>query len=160
MTRRVKFAPGSVVAIDLDNGETAFGRSLNAPLFEFFDCRAGLAETPELSTIVASSVLFRIDVMSYAVTAGRWPVVGVVALSADELSNTEVFFKQDALSGALSLYWEDSTTKQTFSEKTSLEECLMLERAAVWDPDHVEDRIRDHYAGRPNKWVESLRPNV
>jgi len=32
-----------------------------------------------------------------------------------------------------------------------------LERAAVWGPSHVEDRLRDHYAGRKNKWVESLR---
>ena len=28
--------------------------------------------------------------------------------------------------------------------------------AAVWDPQHVEDRLRDHFAGLPNKWVQSL----
>jgi hypothetical protein len=27
----------------------------------------------------------------------------------------------------------------------------------VWAAEHVEDRLRDHYAGRPNQWVESLR---
>ena len=34
----------------------------------------------------------------------------------------------------------------------------VLFRLAVWEPAHVEDRLRDHYAGAPNKWVESLRP--
>ena len=37
------------------------------------------------------------------------------------------------------------------------EECIGLECAAVWDPTHAEDRIRDHYLGRKNKWLESLK---
>jgi hypothetical protein len=36
-------------------------------------------------------------------------------------------------------------------------ECEGLERFAVWDPTQVEDRLRDHFAGRPNKWVESMK---
>ncbi|WP_448115483.1 hypothetical protein [Mesorhizobium amorphae] len=31
-----------------------------------------------------------------------------------------------------------------------------LECAAVWDPEHVVDRLRDPADGRPNKWVERL----
>jgi Immunity protein 26 len=160
MTRHIKSAPGSVVAIDLGNRETTFGRSLNSPLFEFFDCRAASGESPELAAIMGSPVLFRINIMAYAVKSGRWPVIGIVPLSPNELSHEEVFFKQDAISGAFSLYWTDFTTKESFSEKSSLEECMRFERAAVWDPDHAEDRLRDHYAGRPNKWVESLRPRL
>lgn len=30
----------------------------------------------------------------------------------------------------------------------------------VWSPEHVEDRLRDHFAGRPNKWEESLRRSI
>jgi hypothetical protein len=157
MTRRIKLVAGSVVAIDLGAREMSFARALTPPLFEFFDRRADADESPDLEAIVSSPALFRINVMSYAVKSGRWPVLGVVPLSQDELSHKEVFFKQDAISGELSLYWEDHTTKQTFSKQASPEECAKLERASVWDPDHAEDRLRDHYAGRPNKWVESLR---
>ena len=39
----------------------------------------------------------------------------------------------------------------------SKEECLGLERAAVWEPSHVEERIVDYYAGRKNQWLESLK---
>lgn len=42
-------------------------------------------------------------------------------------------------------------------EPASRQELEGLEVAAVWDPEHVEDRLRDHFSGRPNKWVESIR---
>jgi hypothetical protein len=32
-----------------------------------------------------------------------------------------------------------------------------LERVAVWDPAHVEERIRDHYAGRPNAHLAYMK---
>jgi hypothetical protein len=39
----------------------------------------------------------------------------------------------------------------------SPEECSGLERAAVWEAGHVAKRIHDHYAGRPNAHLESMR---
>jgi hypothetical protein len=36
-------------------------------------------------------------------------------------------------------------------------DCIGLERAAVWEAGHVEERIVDHFAGRTNKWVEDMR---
>lgn len=35
--------------------------------------------------------------------------------------------------------------------------CEGLERAAVWEPEHVEERLRDLYVGKPNIWVEQLK---
>jgi hypothetical protein len=37
------------------------------------------------------------------------------------------------------------------------EECVGLERAAVWDAEHVTARLRDHYSGRPNAYLESMQ---
>lgn len=48
-------------------------------------------------------------------------------------------------------------TGESVENPATPEECAVLERAAVWDPGHVEDRLRDHFAGQSNKWVESLR---
>ena len=78
---------------------------------------------------------------------------------APENREEPFFYKQDAITGRLTLY--HSSLAQTNWERTaSLAECEALESAAVWEPDHVEDRLRDHYAGRPNRWVESLRIDV
>lgn len=41
--------------------------------------------------------------------------------------------------------------------RATKEECSGLERSAVWEPEHVEDRLIDHFENRPNKWVESLK---
>jgi hypothetical protein len=37
-----------------------------------------------------------------------------------------------------------------------LEEVKGLERAAVWEADHIEDRLTDYIDGKENKWVKSL----
>jgi hypothetical protein len=39
-------------------------------------------------------------------------------------------------------------------------ECIGLEREAVWSPEHIESRILDTYAGRPNIYAESLQPKL
>jgi len=96
--------------------------------------------------------------MNHAVTSGRWPVIGAVPLSDDERRRPERFFKQDPLNSNLTIYWEDPESGEPHEIPALLEEAENLECAAVWDPEHVEDRLRDHFAGRPNKWVESLRP--
>jgi hypothetical protein len=71
------------------------------------------------------------------------------------------FFKQDSFNGRLFLYNSSLlTADQGYECPATLAECSGLERAAVWDPEHVVDRLRDHAAGRPNQWVESLKINI
>ncbi len=89
--------------------------------------------------------------MDRAVTRGEWPVIGHVPLTSDE-REPPTFFKQDALSKQCSLYLPGGR-----EVPTTPAECAHLERAAVWEPRHVVDRLNDHYAGRRNKWFESLR---
>lgn len=97
-----------------------------------------------------SDLLFRLWVHKSAYTSGRWPKTDKGDVSP-ELSRPIDRFKQDLISGKLSIYGDHGDTP------AKLEECLQLERAAVWDPEHVESRLEDHLAGRTNKWVESLK---
>jgi hypothetical protein len=90
-------------------------------------------------------------VMNHAITSGRWSRVANAPLDA-ALLQPPTFFKQDVMNpNLLSLYRAGEETP------ASRDECEGLERAAVWEPEHIEDRLRDHYHGRPNKWVESLK---
>ena len=139
---------GAIVKIPLGNGWHSYGQILDEPEIAFFDLRT---ETePSSREIAGRPILFRLWVMNYAVTSGRWLKVGTAQLS-DDLRQPVPRFKQDPIDpAALSIYLDEKETP------ASPEECANLERAAVWDPEHVEDRLRDHFAGRPNKWVESL----
>ena len=85
-----------------------------------------------------------------------WELRDVVPLSREEENQTFTSFEQDALSGKLSLNWvaPDGSWGEDAATPT---ECAGLERAAVWSASHVEDRLRDYRAGRPNTWVRPLK---
>ena len=147
---------GQIVRIDLKDGTHAYGRVLKRPLFAFYDEMYRDNQEPSLGEIIALSIAFKIDVMDYVISKGIWPVIGRAPLTPD-LEEVSAFFKQDAMNGALSIYQEIPELAPTYERPATYEECLGLEVAAVWDPHHVEDRLRDHFAGRPNKWVDRPR---
>jgi hypothetical protein len=147
--RRINLREGDFVQIDLGGGQACYGRVLKNPLMAFYDLLA--AKPIAIEDVGVQPVLFRIWVMNYAVKKGRWPIIGHLPLERDLLEPPR-FFKVDPISKRLFIYSNSGK-----DESASHQECRGLERAAVWDPEHVEDRLRDHFAGRPNKWAESLR---
>ena len=42
---------------------------------------------------------------------------------------------------------------------TTRDEAKGLERAAVWEAEHIESRLRDYYEGKENTWVNQLKIN-
>ena len=152
--KRVQRRAGDVLKINLGNGRHSYAQVSCDPLIVFFD--GAFTNDGPLSHVTALRVLFRVWVHDDAIKTGRWRVVGHKPLTAENAAEP-FFYKQDAMTGALSLY--HSTFADTGWERpASATECDGLECAAVWDAEHVEDRLRDHYAGgRPNAWLESLR---
>jgi hypothetical protein len=61
-------------------------------------------------------------------------------------------FKKDPITGALSAYINDAESP------ASREEVANMERAAVWEAEHIVDRLADQLAGRSNECLESLKP--
>jgi hypothetical protein len=62
-------------------------------------------------------------------------------------------FIQNTLDPSKFSLYDPNTGEMTPATK---EQCIGLECAAVWEAEHVVDRINDHYAGRKNKWLEQL----
>ncbi len=148
--RKIRQKIGDVVAIKLGDGTYGYGRVLPELLTAIYDLHS--RELLELETILAAPVLFAVWVSDFAITDGTWPVLGNAPLTPEMLIEP-VFFKKDPITGALTIY-HPSTGKEVAATK---EECSHLECAAVWQPHHMVDRIQDYFAGRPNKWAESLR---
>lgn len=140
---------GAVVRIALGDGTHCYAQVLPDADYAFFDLRA--KADPEVDQIVSQPVLFTVAVMNYAVTSGRWEKIGKAPVAAD-LNAPIPKFIQDALDPSKFEIYMGGTIRPA-----TRDECHGLERAAVWDPEHVEERLRDHYAHRPNRWVESLR---
>ena len=117
----------------------------------FYDLRTreiGLAED-----VINAPIAFTIFVMNHAVADGLWPMIGTASLDA-KLLVEPIFFKKDPISKELSIY-KDSTGEEI---PVSQDACERLECAAVWEPEHVTERLLDYFERRPNKWVESMRP--
>jgi hypothetical protein len=150
---RGKRKQGNLLRIPLEKNRHAYAQVSIEPLIVFFD--AIFTEEAPLTDIPSLPVAFRICVMKYAVTSGLWPVIGHQPLKPE--NSVEPYFrKQDQITGRLSLH-HSSFASSNFERRATLAECEGLECAAVWDPAHVIDRLEDHFAGRPNKWVESLK---
>jgi len=140
---------GDIVKIDLEDGFHAYARVLEEAMFAFYDCRT--KEDLGIEQVAAAPVLFQIAVMDHAVKRGRWPVVGHLPLDSKLAAPPPRFIQDVNRPDSFSIY------QHGIIHPATKEECRGLERAAVWDPTHVEDRLRDHYAGRKNKWFESMR---
>lgn len=149
-SKKIKRKLGDIVRIKLEDGSISFGRVLEEPLMAFYDLKAN--NTIEVDDVLSKPILFKIWVMNSAIESGRWEVIGNSPLE-NQLTAPQRFFKQSPLNKKFSIYFNGDETP------ASLEDCEVLERAAVWDPEHVEDRLRDYYDGVPNQWVESLKPN-
>ncbi|WP_162301327.1 immunity 26/phosphotriesterase HocA family protein [Nitrincola tibetensis] len=149
MTRAKRWTEGNVVAVPLEDGGFGFGVVVEEPLVAFFTRRANTKEMP--ADISSAAIAFSVWVMNNAIGKAHWSIVGTIDLP----SHVELdpwFFKKDIISGKYSLY-------RHLEEKPALrDDCVNLERAAVWEPEHVESRLTDFLAGREhqNKWVRSL----
>ncbi|HUR14495.1 MAG TPA: Imm26 family immunity protein [Mycobacteriales bacterium] len=153
---RVNREPGRVVGIPLGDGRCGFGRQLAGGAVEFFDFAAPCDTEVDLLKLVQESIAFKVWVMDSAFKrTGSWTLLDVVPPGPNELRTVERWAKRDPISGRFSLYWRDGATSG--EEPAELADLEGLEVAAVWSANHVEDRLRDHLAGRPNKWATSLR---
>ena len=140
---------GDFVKIELGDGFHTYARVLGEATFAVYDCRS--ADDDLLENVESKPVLFQVAVLDSAVKEGRWQVVGNRPLEKC-LQQPMPKFMQDRLRPESFSIYENGQIRPA-----SRTECLGLERASVWDPAHVEERLRDHFAGRKNKWLESQK---
>ncbi len=141
--------PGNIVRIDLGSDRVAFGMVIEFPLVAFFDKVTNSDETIEIEEIGHLPIAFKIWVMKFAIGKNGWKRIGSRPLNEEE-SESPWFYKFDRIAKKFSI------VRGHEEKKATKDECLDLECAAVWDPEHVVSRLNDHFDGKPNKWVESL----
>lgn len=146
-----------MVRIDLGDGRCGYGRQLTGPTVEFYDRPGDPVEPVDLLDLATGPVAFRIWVMDRAFRRqGGWELLDVVPLTDAEQAEVHRYANQDP-GGRITIYYTNPATGHSGERPATFEDCQHLERAAVWSAEHVEDRLRDHFDGHPNKWVESLR---
>lgn len=153
--KRGRRKTGDIVKVSYAEQSYSLGLVLEEPLIAFFD-KAYANEADWAAGGHLGGHLFTLMVMRSAVTSGRWPVVGKTDIP-NHLQAPPKFAKQDAFTGQTFIYQVIPELAPLYERPATREECEGLEIAAVWSAEHVEDRLRDHFAGVPNRWVESMK---
>ena len=140
---------GAILKVPLDDRWHTYAQTLDHSDFAFFDARTDRELAVE--DIVSRPVLFREAVHKSAWTTGRWKRIGKAPLSVELAQPIPTFIQDPLRPDRFEIYLSG------IIRPAERKECEGLRRCAVWDPNHIEDRLRDYYAGTKNKWVESLR---
>jgi hypothetical protein len=144
--KRQRRRVGEFLRIDLGDEYHTYARVIEDASYIIYDART--REELPVAEIATLPHLFQIAVMKHAVTRGRWRIIGQVPLTAIEAEPLAKFIQDPIRPEQFQIYEHGEIRPAT------RDECTGLERAAVWEPEGVEERIRDHYAGRVNKVVE------
>ncbi|WLW52620.1 hypothetical protein [Streptomyces sp. YU58] len=148
----MRFQVGAVLRVPLLSAEPAFGLMLSVRPYMAFYVGDEAAYQAEMRTGFTVSPLFVVAVHNSAYSSGQWGNV-LYRVVPKMLPEIPVFFRQNIMNAADCEIVDSGGGVR----KASPDECISLERSAVWSAEHVEARLRDHFAGRPNAFVESMK---
>ena len=144
-----KFTPGAVVRIPLSGGSFGYGRLREFPFVAFYNFFTP-EQVSDLNAITSESVLFTLAV--HESVLDTWEIVGEAPLEP-ALKAPVVQFMQDPIDYR-QCWIIDSTGNKRHATP---EECVGLERVAVWQAHHVERRLLDKFRGLPNRSEERAK---
>jgi len=150
MTRQ-RITEGSILEININDKYYCYAQILKNANYAFFNYKSE-KKLKDFSCLTKAPILFVVAVYKSIITKGRWIKVGKMTIR-EELKVLPMKFIQDSLDPQRFKIYDPNTGE---IKKSTRNECVGLECAAVWEAEHVEDRIADFYEDKPNKWVEQL----
>lgn len=139
--KRVK--PGDVFQIPLPDGRYAYGRVYDDASVGIY---SRITEDPLLPPIGSRDFLFIVGIYSDILQKEHWKIIGHDAFAPDESSWPPPYFVRDMISGKYQIYHKGLFRAAEPGEVRGLEE------AAVYDSDHIIDRIlAERATGRPQR---------
>ncbi len=123
---------GAVVQIPLHNGKFAYGRLYKDASIGIYE---RLSDVPGKPPIGSRDFRFNVGVYKDVLDSGKCAVVGEDPFSVDEDSWPPPHCIVDPISGEYSIYHHGEI------RPALPEECQGLEIAAVWELEHIIDRI-------------------
>lgn len=145
--KKVGLEEGAVYAIPLGDGTFSFAQVCSGKDMAFFDLKSD--KCPVAEEIVKHRVIFRVLVTRDGPEVGKWTLVGQVPLS-NNLAQRASYRHQPIGSTDVFVYTAG------ISKLASPEEASGLEVLAIWFPTHIQQRLKDHFAGVENAIVRNL----
>lgn len=147
--KKVREKIGDIFQINLGHGTFGYGQVVSQSEYVFFDYFNDGASV-DTNYIRNCPVLFRITVDSYVIRDRIWRILEKTPIAEKNLQRNSKF-SHDRFTNEYTIWTPEGKYPATPDEIQDLE-CL-----ASWGHKSVEQRLRDHIAGRPNYDVESGR---
>jgi hypothetical protein len=147
--RKQKHKTGTFVRIALADGSFGYARLLESPYAAFYQHRTTNPDS-DLDRIASKPILFKTAVRHLALDS--WELIGWRSLE-EHLTQPLVRFTQD-LGDFRRCTIFDTAGNERDAEP---QDCVGLERAAVWEQESIEERLLDTLLGRPNADEERLK---
>ena len=138
---------GQVLRIPLEEGVYGYGQVATDVDHIFFDYK-GDGQNTNIEEVLKSPVIFKVTVDKYVVNKGYWEVIGIYPVNP-EYQICKDSFSYDPFNKRYTI-WRMGQGQIPATK----EEIMGLERMASYGHGAVEQRLRDHFAGRPNYYVE------
>ncbi len=149
MVKTYMHRPGSFLRIPLSDGSFGYGRVLEPPHDAFYEYRTNSPDA-DLDRIASKPILFKIAVRH--LEPSSWEIIGWREIE-ESLAQPIVQFRQDLGNFRRCTIFDNVGN----SRSAEPQECVGLERMAVWEQSDVEERLLDTFMGRPNFTVEHLK---
>lgn len=141
-TRRVE---GAIYEVAINGRGFSYAQALSDPLVGFYD--GWFSEAQSVETIAGRPFKFRVWVHRDAFK--RWRRIGDAPVLPQ--ANDQWFYIQDAQTKSVELYQHGT------GQRRAVDACLGdFESAAVWEPEHVEERLADEGSGQINRHVAAM----
>lgn len=142
--KRQRETPGAIFSIKLDEKNYTFGKILNGGSSEFYNFISD-NENVDIDFLIGRDVIFYALVFSQAIKSGRWHIIGKTELG-DKYKNFPKYYLPDI---ADKNYYR---IMDNFGIHDSTKEaCKGLELGLIWEPQSIEERLRDYYNNRENE---------
>ena len=129
--KRKLLKAGDLYAIPLPNGTFAFGRTFkDACIAIYKHIGKSIEDLPQID-----EYQFTVGIYNDVLKSGVWPVVGYRPFKNDDEQWPPPMCVIDSISGEYSIYHKGEFKSSNKSE------CEGLEVAAVWEAEHIIDRI-------------------
>jgi hypothetical protein len=146
--RNNKEISGGIVKITFDSPYHTYGRILNYGDIAFYDFKTNENGRPSRE-IIKSPILFKSIVNIGGIKVGRWPIIDTIPLEGN-LVPSKYWLPEFGHDNFCKIF-EDGKYKFM----VPLKEAEGLNEGSIWSPEQIEERLRDYYQGKNNRWLNN-----
>ena len=145
---RIRKKLGDIIEIFVHGEYYCYSQLLLHGQYVFFDYKSDLPLN-DYSILETCPWLFRATLYNSVIRRYGWKIVGNIPIR-EEFLVPPMEYIYDKFENTFDLY----NVETGAITKCTKEEARGLERCAVWDGIHIEDRLYDHYRNQPCIWLK------